>query len=130
MPNRLDTHFLHLGPGATAVPQPDFTGGQWYEAYGTRHGHEGADGRLVSQFRFTADWDSWEMHPEGAEVVLCLTGQMTLHQEHADGTMNSVTIGPGEYAINPPGCWHTADVDGEATALFITPGLGTQGRPR
>lgn len=112
------------------MPQPVFTGGDWYEAYGTRHDHDGADGRLVSLFRFTADWDSWEMHPQGAEVVLCIAGRMTVHQEHADGTTGTITIGPGEYAINPPGCWHTADVEEEATALFITPGLGTEGRPR
>jgi hypothetical protein len=55
---------------------------------------------------------------------------MTLHQQLADGSESTVTLGPGEYAINPPGAWHTADIDGEATALFITPGLGTQHRPR
>jgi quercetin dioxygenase-like cupin family protein len=130
MPHRLDTMFIHLGLGATAVPQPDFTGSDWYEAYGARHDGDGIEGRLVSQFSFTQSWDSWEMHPHGAEVVLCTKGRMTLHQEHADGTTSQVTIGPGEYAINPPGCWHTADVDGEATAVFITPGLDTQGRPR
>ena len=130
MPNRLDTQFIHLGLGATAVPQPEFTGGPWYEGYGARHDGDGSEGRLVSMFTFTESWDSWEMHPHGAEVVLCTKGRMTLHQEHADGTTSQVTIGPGEYAINPPGCWHTADVDGEATAVFITPGLDTQGRPR
>lgn len=41
-----------------------------------------------------------------------------------------MTVGPGEYAINPPGVWHTADVEGEATALFITAGLGTEARAR
>jgi len=55
---------------------------------------------------------------------------MTLHQEMADGSKASVTIGAGDYAINPPGAWHTADIDGEATALFITAGMGTQHRPR
>jgi quercetin dioxygenase-like cupin family protein len=70
------------------------------------------------------------MHPEGDEVVLCLAGSMTLHQEFPDGRRETVTIGAGEYAINPPGVWHTADIAGEAEALFITAGLGTQGRPR
>jgi hypothetical protein len=41
-----------------------------------------------------------------------------------------VILDPGKYAINEPGTWHTADVDGEATALFITAGLGTAHRPR
>lgn len=126
----LFTHPLHLGLGATAVPQPEFTGMDWYEGYGARHDGDGAEGRLVSIYSFTEDWDSWECHPNGAEVVLCTAGRMTLHQEMADGSAATVTTGPGEYAINPPGAWHTADVEGEATALFITSGLGTMRRPR
>ena len=42
----------------------------------------------------------------------------------------SVALARGDYAINPPGTWHTADVEGEATALFITAGWGTEHRPR
>lgn len=129
MPNLIDNP-IHLGLGATAVPQPPFTGMGWYQGYGERHDHDGAEGRLVSMYSFTESWDSWEMHPLGHEVVLCLSGQMTLHQEHADGTTGSLTIGPNEYAINPPGTWHTADTEGEATALFITAGMGTEHRPR
>ena len=129
MPDLLENP-LHLGLGATATVQPTFTGMEWYQAYGERHGRDGAEGRLVSMHSFTTNWDSWEMHPAGAEVVLCLSGQMRLHQEFADGSAATTTIGANEYAINPPGCWHTADVEGEATALFITAGLGTQHRPR
>ncbi len=129
MPNLLENP-LHLGLSATAVPQPPFTGMDWYEGYGERHHHDGAEGRLVSMHSFLESWNSWEMHPLGDEVVLCLSGQMTLHQEFADDSAASVTIGANEYAVNPPGCWHTADVESEATALFITAGLGTQHRPR
>ena len=68
--------------------------------------------------------------PNGHEVVLCVGGSITLHQEHADGSTATVTLGPGEYAINAPGTWHTADVVDEATAVFITSGLGTEHRPR
>lgn len=127
---RLEERPIHLGLGATAVPQPAFTGVDWYAEYGARHGGDGAEGRLVSQFTFTESWDSWEMHPAGDEVVLCLEGAMTLHQEHADGSTDEVRIEAGEYAINPPGTWHTADVEGTATALFVTAGLGTEHRPR
>ena len=129
MPSLLTTP-LHLGLGAIAVVQPDFTGMDWYQGYGERHDDDGIEGRLVSMYRFTGNWDSWEMHPHGDEVVLCVAGRMTLHREMADGTTDSVTIGAGDYAINPPGSWHTADVDGEATAVFITAGLGTTHRPR
>lgn len=41
-----------------------------------------------------------------------------------------VECSAGDYAINPRGVWHTADVAGHATALFITAGVGTEHRPR
>ena len=44
--------------------------------------------------------------------------------------MLEIALRSGEYAINQPGTWHTADVDGEATAVFVTAGLGTQHRTR
>ena len=127
---RLDSEHIHLGLGARAVPQPPFTGMEWYLSYGARHADDGAEGRLVSMHEFAADWAMWEMHPLGDEVVICVAGAMTLHQEMADGTATVVTLAAGEYAINPPGCWHTADVAEPATALFITAGMGTQHRPR
>lgn len=128
---RLDENPLHLGHAATAIVQPVFTGDMaWYEGYGMRHGSDGKEGRLVSMHSFRESWDSWEMHPEGDEVVLCLSGAMTLHQEMRDGSTAMATITAGQYAINPPGCWHTADIEGEATALFITAGLGTEHRGR
>ena len=122
---------IHLGRNATAEVEPEFTGDpQWYEDYGSRHAEDGAEGRLVSMYRFTDDWDSWEVHPHGSEVVLCVGGSMILHQEKADGSSATVTLTPGQYAINEPGTWHTADVEKEATAVFITPGMGTEHRPR
>jgi mannose-6-phosphate isomerase-like protein (cupin superfamily) len=129
MPN-INTNPLHLGLGATAIVQPAFTGMEWYDAYSARHAGDGAEGRLVTLYTFSSDWEMWEMHPAGDEVVLCTAGSMTMHQEWPDGRTDQVTLGPGEYAINPPGVWHTADVGGEATALFITAGLGTEHRDR
>ena len=128
--HRLEEAFIHLGLGATAVPQPPFTGLEWYEGYGARHGDDGAEGRLVSQYTFTEDWPSWEMHPSGSEVVICIHGAMRLTQEFPDGSHKQVPLSAGEYAINPPGVWHIADVEESATAIFITSGEGTQHRPR
>ncbi len=127
---KLDEAFLHLGLGATAVPQPPFSGMEWYAGYGVRHGNDGAEGRLVSQHTFTEGWDSWEMHPNGSEVVICTEGAMVLTQETPDGTRSEVSLAAGEYAINEPGVWHIADVEERATAIFITAGEGTQHRPR
>ena len=121
---------IHLGLGATAKAQPPFTGMEWYEEYGERNAADGIEGRLVSMHSFAQSWESWEMHPKGHEVVLCTAGELTLTQEHPDGRVEQVTLAPGDYAINEPGVWHTADVTGEATALFITAGEGTEHRPR
>jgi mannose-6-phosphate isomerase-like protein (cupin superfamily) len=121
---------LHLGKGGTATVLTPMTGMEWYEDYAKATAVDGADGRLVSAFHFTQSWDSWEMHPAGDEIVICLSGSMTLIQEFADGSSGHVTISAGEFAINPPGCWHTADIEGEASALFITAGMGTDHRPR
>jgi len=121
---------IHLGLGATALTQTAITGMDWYADYSSRHASDGAEGRLVSQYSFTEPWTMWEMHPAGAEVVLCTAGSMTLHQENADGSIATIAIAAGDYAINPPGVWHTADVEGMATVVFITAGLGTQHRPR
>jgi hypothetical protein len=122
---------IHLGRGASAIVEPRFTGGMdWYQAYGERHPDDGGEGRLVSAFTFDSPWDAWEMHPAGSEVVICTAGSITLHQEKADGSKASVTLTPGQYAINEPGTWHTADVASSATAVFITAGEGTQHRPR
>ena len=103
-PRRLEESFVHLGLGATAVPQPAFAGGmEWYEGYGARHGEDGREGRLVSQYSFTEDWPS---------------------------RRETVALEAGDYAINPPGVWHIADVFEPATAIFITAGEGTEHRPR
>jgi quercetin dioxygenase-like cupin family protein len=130
----LETYPIHLGLGARAVEQPEFPRDeramQWYADYAERHAADGAEGRIMAMYTFTESWPMWEMHPAGEEVVLCTAGTMTLHQEFPDGSTGTAVIGPGEYAINPRGTWHTAEIEGEATAVFVTAGAGTQHRPR
>ncbi len=128
MADRLADRWVHLDPKGSAEAQPAFAGDMaWYAEYAARHPEPG--GRLVSQFRFTEDWTSWEMHPHGAEVVICTDGEMTLVQETAEGMRETVLSG-GDYAINEPGVWHTANVAQAATAIFITAGEGTEHRAR
>ena len=120
---------LHLGLGAHVVPQPEFTGMEWYAAYLKRHAADGSEGWLVQMFGFSASWSSWERHPAGDEAVICTSGAITLIQELPDGP-RKLALRAGDYALNPRGVWHTADVEGPATALFITAGRGTEHRPR
>ena len=67
------------------MAEPEFTGMDWYEDYGERHADDLDEGRIVALFRFEEAWTSWEMHPAGEEVVCCIQGHMTLHQELPDG---------------------------------------------
>lgn len=129
-PFELDAFPVHLGSGGSAAAQERFTGTMdWYARYEARHGAEGGDGRLISLHHFVESWDSWEMHPRGDELVLCMSGRITLLQEQGSEPRRAVLV-PGLALINPAGVWHTADVEGPASALFVTAGLGTEVRPR
>ncbi len=122
---------VHLGLDGTMVTEPEFGRDMdWYMDYARRHAGDGADGRLVCVLPFEQDWAGWERHPAGGELVYCLSGRMILHQEMADGSVVTTELKAGDYAINPPGIWHTADIPEPARALFITSGAGTENRPR
>ena len=121
---------VHLGLGAAATPQPEFTGMEWYEGYAARTAADGAEGRLVSLYDFSESWDSWEMHPQGDELVVCTAGSLTLVQKLDGGRLRKVELTAGAYAINPAGVWHTVDILAPASALFITAGIGTMHEPR
>jgi mannose-6-phosphate isomerase-like protein (cupin superfamily) len=121
---------VHLGMGAVVKRLPEFDGSmEWYERYGASVADDGAEGRLVTIHRMSSPWETWEMHPKGEELVVCLEGRITLHQE-VDGGVRTATLEAGHATVNPPGVWHTADVEGAATAFFITAGMGTEIRPR
>lgn len=119
----------HLGGNASITVQPRFAGDDWFEAYGERHAADGKEGRLVTLFTFSESWTHWEMHPHGSELVLVTQGQLILLQEE-QSQIHRTQLRAGQYAINPPGIWHTADTDGPVTALFITAGMGTEHRER
>ena len=123
----LDTTPIHLGLGSTARAIDGFAwDGEVLAAYGAAVAADGAEGRLVMTFHGDADWTSWERHPAGDEVVVCLAGRATMHRD--DGV--SVELRPGEAMVNPPGVWHTADVHEPTWLLTITPGAGTEHKPR
>jgi mannose-6-phosphate isomerase-like protein (cupin superfamily) len=86
-------------------------------------------GRLLMRFTFSEDWPTWEIHPAGDEIVIAVEGEMTLLLDEPGG-VRSVHLPAGEAVVVPKGVWHTADVDDRCTALFLTPGEGTQNRAR
>jgi mannose-6-phosphate isomerase-like protein (cupin superfamily) len=129
-PFDLSSTYVHLGLGATADPLPDFEfSPEYLSAYGARTEADGDDGRLVLYDRQDASWETWERHPAGEEVVVLVSGRVDLLQE-VDGEVHKVELTPGMAVINPRNVWHTADVHEPGQALFITPGRGTENRPR
>ncbi len=89
-----------------------------------RYGH----GWLVTQYRFLEDWTSWEMHPEGDEVIHLSEGEVRLLLER-EGVASVVEMKGRCTAVIPRGAWHTVQVIQPARALLITMGAGTQLRP-
>lgn len=83
---------------------------------------------LVSCYTFEKDWDSWEMHPAGDELVILMSGLVTFVIESGGETREICLSKPGDYVVVPTGCWHTARLNQSSTVLFITPGEGTQHR--
>src|SRR5262245_41650588 len=73
---------VHLGLGARARAVEGFGwDGGAMAAYAEAVAGDGAEGRLVMVFECSRSWDAWERHPAGEEVVICLSGRMTLTQE-------------------------------------------------
>jgi mannose-6-phosphate isomerase-like protein (cupin superfamily) len=87
-------------------------------------------GRLLMTFSFTEDWPTWEVHPAGDEVVALISGEATLVLETPNGEHLLELTKPGDFAIVPRGVWHTARIKRPTTMFFITPGEGTENRPR
>ena len=81
---------------------------------------------LVSCFSFDSDWDTWEMHPAGDEIVCLLSGRVTFEFE-GRGHVAELSV-PGTYVIVPRGTWHTAHTRVPTKMLFITPGEGTENK--
>lgn len=94
--------------------------GQKYEGF---RGHD-----LIAGYEFTSDWNTWEVHPKGDEIVLLLSGKITFLLRLPDGEESITLDEPGSYIIVPKGIWHTAKINVKSKLLFITPGEGTQNK--
>jgi mannose-6-phosphate isomerase-like protein (cupin superfamily) len=85
---------------------------------------------LVTTGEYDADWQGWEMHPHGDEIVCLLSGRATLILEATDGSRSELELAqPGSFALVPRGSWHTAKIASASRFFFITAGEGTQHRP-
>lgn len=83
---------------------------------------------MVACFEFDGEWSHWEMHPNGDEIVVLMSGSVTFVFERAYGIEDLVLEKPGEFVVVPKGVWHKAKAHSASCAMFITPGEGTQHR--
>ena len=83
---------------------------------------------LVSEFECSADWSSWEMHPNADEFVYLLAGEALFQLQGEAGVTIIALQGRGAVVV-PRGVWHTAKVSVPSRMLFVTMGAGTQHRP-
>lgn len=120
----LDTTYIHLRPDEHAVAL-EVGDRFWADIDGRR---DLDAGRLMGSLGQSADWDHWERHPAGDEILTLLSGELELVLETVDGERRSVLL-PGQTFIVPRGVWHRGIVRKPGRLMFVTPGAGTEHRP-
>jgi mannose-6-phosphate isomerase-like protein (cupin superfamily) len=127
-----DRYFFLRGTSARPIDVP--VGEFWSQLMSGAPAHPAVeqvasqDGWLVSHFAMLADMTSYEMHPEGDEVIHQLSGRFHLLLEE-DGGERSVELLPGSTCLVPRGVWHRFLVKDPGEALALTAGRGTRHRP-
>ena len=81
---------------------------------------------LVAMHEFESNWETWERHPAGDEIVVLMSGRakLVLRREPGDETLELNHA--GAFAIIPRNIWHTALISEKTSLLFITPGENTE----
>lgn len=122
-PRKLTETYLELRAGGAveAIPlTPDF----WPDLI---EGRRRLEGRLIMAAAMSEDMTHWEVHPAGDEILLLLSGEMTIILEgDPDETF---TMQSGEAFIVPRGRWHRVKVTEPGEMVFMTPGEGTEHKP-
>jgi mannose-6-phosphate isomerase-like protein (cupin superfamily) len=118
------TTYVNLGGDGQATRLP---GGDAFWALPGAEMDALGQGWLVAEFAFSADWPTWEMHPNGDEFVYLLSGSIELLLEHDDG-VRVLAIADRGAVVVPRGVWHTARVHAPCRMLHVTLGAGTETR--
>lgn len=85
-------------------------------------------GTLVTVHAADSDWTSWEMHPQGAEILVLLEGRLTMVLDGPAGVERH-PMAAGATLVVPAGTWHRALIAEPIRMLFMTYGAGTTHRP-
>ncbi|MBI2737422.1 MAG: cupin domain-containing protein [Rhodospirillales bacterium] len=120
----LDGTYIHLRPDESALAMEG--GAKFWAGIAERRDLD--RGRLMGSTDQSKDWDHWERHPAGDEVLTLLSGEMVIVLETPAGEQRA-TIRPGETFIVPKGLWHRGIVTAPGRLMFVTPGAGTEHKP-
>ncbi len=119
----LETTYLGLdGAGrVTSLPVgPDF--------WKTIGQNPASQGTLVTVHTGAGDWNHWEVHPHGDEVLIVLEGSVRMIFQRPSGE-EKFDLSTGSTLIVPAGVWHRAEKQVNLRMLFMTFGKGTKHKP-
>ena len=102
-----------------------FPGGDEFWSLSAEKLNEIGESWLITEFYFKEDWQTWEMHPHGEEIVYLLSGSMDLILER-DGISETIELRSKGLVIIPEETWHTAKVFEPSNMLVITLGKETK----
>jgi hypothetical protein len=85
-------------------------------------------GRLVGLFEMHDSPDHREVHPNGDELLILMSGSLDVVLETREGEQRIPLRGRGACVV-PRGVWHGQVVHAPSLLMFITPGAGTQHSP-
>jgi mannose-6-phosphate isomerase-like protein (cupin superfamily) len=85
-------------------------------------------GRLMGSTSQNADWNHWERHPAGDEILVLLSGELELVLDTERGEERA-SLKAGQAFIVPKAVWHRGIVKKPGQLMFLTPGAGTEHRP-
>jgi mannose-6-phosphate isomerase-like protein (cupin superfamily) len=120
----LDSTYIHLGPDESALAMEG--GARFWAGIAGRRDLD--QGRLMGSTTQNADWDRWERHPAGDEILVLLSGELELVLDMPVGEQRT-TLAAGQTFIVPSGVWHRGIVKKPGQLMFLTPGAGTELRP-
>ena len=120
----LEKTYLALDGHGRVTPMP--VGPDFWQ---TVDSNPAAKGTIVTVNAAEGDWDHWEVHPNGDEVLVLLEGETQIVFERPDGEQ-TFDLKPGSTLIVPAGVWHRARGQKHVRMLFITYGAGTTHKPR
>jgi mannose-6-phosphate isomerase-like protein (cupin superfamily) len=120
----LASTYIHLRPDERALAMEG--GAKFWAGIEARRDLD--HGRLMGNSGQKADWDHWERHPAGDEILVLLSGELEIVLDTDRGEQR-VVLQPGQTFIVARGIWHRGIVKKPGESMFVTPGAGTEHRP-